>query len=242
METRRIRIIDSKKQSQKTIESTATTLGELKREIRAAGIDFDSSSSFHCGEMRAELKDDAAPIPATVMYKGVETSNLTFMITTTQKKIKSGAMSRNDAYAEIKRLNLQEVCKIKYKKNFTQCSTDDLIKLINSNAKKNNVETPKTEVSKVETPKQEPEVKAEAPKTENKEEPKPEVSMNNPRIDNIIDCIKKLLGELSDNDYIDSDVYDECIDLLEGITNVTNESSKDKKMSKREIDEMFDYM
>ena len=242
METRKIRVIDSKKQSQKIINSTATTLGELKNEIRAAGIDFDSNSSFHCGEMRAELKDDAAPIPATVMYKGVETSNLTFMITTTQKKIKSGAISRSDAYAEIKRLNLQEACKIKYKKNFTQCSTDDLINLINSNTKKDNVETPKTEVPKVETPKQEPEVEVENTKTENKKEPKPEVSVNNPRIDNLIDCIKKLLDELNDNEYIDSDVYDECMELLDNTGNNTSKSNISTKMSKREIDEMFDYM
>lgn len=41
-------------------------------------------------------------------------------------------MERKEAYAKIKELNLQEECKKKYGKNFTQCSTDNLVKLINS--------------------------------------------------------------------------------------------------------------
>ena len=41
-------------------------------------------------------------------------------------------MERKEAYAKIKELNLQEECKKQYGKNFTQCSTDSLVKLINS--------------------------------------------------------------------------------------------------------------
>lgn len=50
-------------------------------------------------------------------------------------------MERKEAYAKIKELNLQEECKKQYGKNFTQCSTDSLVKLIN-------VETFKKSVNK----------------------------------------------------------------------------------------------
>ena len=41
-------------------------------------------------------------------------------------------MERKEAYEQIKELNLQEECKKKYGKNFTQCKTDELIHLIQS--------------------------------------------------------------------------------------------------------------
>lgn len=90
METRKITIIDNKNQSQKVIaDSQATTLGELKSEMRARGISYEGCT-FYCGQMRAELKDDAAPLPATVMYRGQEVTDLTFLLTAPEKKIKSG--------------------------------------------------------------------------------------------------------------------------------------------------------
>lgn len=41
-------------------------------------------------------------------------------------------MERKEAYAKIKELNLQEECKKKYGKNFTQCKTDELVHLVQS--------------------------------------------------------------------------------------------------------------
>lgn len=41
-------------------------------------------------------------------------------------------MERKEAYAKIKELNLQEECKKRYGKNFTQCKTDELVHLIQS--------------------------------------------------------------------------------------------------------------
>ena len=52
------------------------------------------------------------------------------MLTTANKKIRSGAGDRPAAYAKIKQLGLQDACKAKYGKNFTQCSTSDLEALI----------------------------------------------------------------------------------------------------------------
>ena len=40
-------------------------------------------------------------------------------------------MERKEAYEQIKKLGLQEVCKKMYGKNFTQCKTTELEKIIN---------------------------------------------------------------------------------------------------------------
>ena len=40
-------------------------------------------------------------------------------------------MERKEAYEQIKKLRLQEVCKKMYGKNFTQCKTNELEKIIN---------------------------------------------------------------------------------------------------------------
>lgn len=136
METRKVTIINSKTQSQKVIQdSKATTLGELKQEMRERGIDYTGMTFFE-GHVRAELKDDAAPLPTNIPYKGQVVNDLTFMLTAPEKKVKSGAMSRAEAYAEIKKRGLQGACVDKFGKNFTQCSTADLISLIEKNSTK----------------------------------------------------------------------------------------------------------
>lgn len=136
METRKVTIINSKTQSQKIIQdSRATTLGELKQEMRERGIDYTGMTFFE-GHMRAELKDDAAPLPTNIPYKGQVVNDLTFMLTAPEKKVKSGAMSRIEAYAEIKKRGLQGACVDKFGKNFTQCTTADLISLIENNTVK----------------------------------------------------------------------------------------------------------
>lgn len=144
MDARKVIIVNNKTQSQKTIMSNATTLGELKAEARAAGINIEDMTWYE-GHMRAELKDDAAPLPATVMWKGTETTDLTFLLTQPEKKVKSGALDRATAYSHIKSLGLQEACKAKYGKNFTQCSTSDLIALIDENTKQEAIEMPQVE-------------------------------------------------------------------------------------------------
>ena len=129
--------------SQKSIMSEATTLGALKADMRAAGINYDNMTFFE-GRTRTELKDDASVLPTNVPVaaKGTTpastTNDLVFMLTTANKKIKSGAVDSKDrrpiAYAQIKQLGLQDACKAKYGKNFTQCSTPDLEALIASNS------------------------------------------------------------------------------------------------------------
>lgn len=220
MEARKIIVIDSKNQSQKSFMSTATTLGALKAELSENNISYDGCS-FYCGEMRAELVDDAAPIPETVMYKGEPKRDLTFMLTTTNKKIRSGAMSRLEIYGKIKELNLQEVCKAKYGKNFTMCSTVDLIRVIDEATKK---EEPKVE-----------------PKVEKKEEPK-NVVQNTVKCDcnynRLKEAIEYLADALYNEDCIKHSTYQELMTIL----NSDKPQEKSDRMSQREINDMFDFV
>ena len=111
--------------------SAATTLAELKADLRQYGIDYDGMT-FYEGTSKVELKDDTSVLPHDVLYKGQTTNELVFMLTNTNKKIKSGAdMSRADAYAAIKAKSLQGECMKRFGKNFTMCKTADLIALIN---------------------------------------------------------------------------------------------------------------
>lgn len=216
METRKVTIINSKTQSQKVIQdSKATTLGELKQEMRERGIDYAGMTFFE-GHMRAELKDDAAPLPTNIPYKGQVVNDLTFMLTTPEKKVKSGAMSRAEAYAEIKKRGLQSACVDEFGKNFTQCSTVDLISLIEKNSTKV-APAPKAEKPvEVEAP-----VAPEAPITEG----------------NTSKALAILTEALYENDIIEEETYDAVMVALKG-----GSYNAPEKMSKKEIDEMFGFV
>lgn len=218
METRKVTIINSKTQSQKVIQdSKATTLGELKKEMREGGIDYTGMTFFE-GHMRAELKDDAAPLPANIPYKGQVVNDLTFMLTAPEKKVRSGAMSRAEAYAEIKNRHLQSVCVEKFGKNFTQCSTADLISLFE-----------KGSTNAAPAPKAEKPVEAEAAP----------VTSDTPSHTgcNCSKAIAMLTEALYSNDTIEEETYDAVMAVLTGKSCNTPE-----KMSKKEIDEMFGFV
>ena len=151
METRKITIVSTKSQSKKVIMSSATTLAELKSDLRQNGIDYEGMSFFE-GTSKVELKNDTSVLPHDVPWKGTVTNELVFMLTNTNKKIRSGAMSRMEAYAEIKRMGLQDACLKKFGKNFTMCKTADLIALVQSNSAAKPAPVPKAEAKKEETP------------------------------------------------------------------------------------------
>jgi hypothetical protein len=132
METngRNITIINNKTQSQKVIEgSTATTLGELKAEMSKLGIPY-VGTEFYEGHIRATLKDDASILPSNIEYKGQVVNDLTFILSTPNKKIESGMATRKELYAEIAKRGLKGDAIAKYGKNFTQCSNSQLEELI----------------------------------------------------------------------------------------------------------------
>lgn len=225
MEFRKVTIINNKTQSQKVIQaSAATTLGELKREMREAGIEYEGMTFFE-GHLRAELKDDASILPTNIPYKGQVVNDLTFLLTAPEKKIKSGAMSRAEAYNAIKARGLQDECVKRFGKNFTMCKTQDLIDLLGEGAP---VKEEKKEVVK------EKPAKKEVAKEPVKEE-KPEVTATSEG--NVAGALEVLLEGLYGSDTIEEATYNRAMAVLKGTTYKAPE-----KMSRSEINKMFDFV
>lgn len=239
MEARKITIVQTKNQKKSVIMSSATTLSELKADLRQNGIDYDGMTFFE-GTSKVELKNDASVLPHDVPYKGTVTNELVFMLTNINKKIRSGAMSRKEAYDAIKANNLQAECVERFGKNFTMCKTADLISLVEEAGKK---------------PASAPAPKAEKPapvKEEKKEEaPVSEAKAPEAEATEIVDtkaraAISRLAEMLYDNDSIEWDEKEEILGILGGKVEVA--PSEDYKPSSAspysddEIDDMFEGM
>lgn len=137
---RKITVLVESTQSKHVLQSNATTLGELKDELRGKNISFNSDDVFKEGLSKTVLTTDESILPSNIPWRGEVTNDLIFMITAPQKKIKSGVMTRLEVYAEVKRLNLQDTISKKVGKNFTQCSTATLLTFIDE-ASENSCET-----------------------------------------------------------------------------------------------------
>lgn len=225
MEARKITVVQTKNQKKSVIMSAATTLAELKNDLRANGIDY-SGMTFFEGTSKVELKNDASVLPHDVPYKGTITNELVFMLTNTNKKIRSGAvaMSRTEAYSAIKSMGLQDACVKKFGKNFTMCKTADLIALIQSNGGS----------------------EPDAP-----EASAPVAPMNNGGecVDTVARAaISKLVEILENNGTIEDYEKEEVLDILGGAVAVSAAPSEEYKSklaspySDDEIDDMFEGM
>ena len=236
MEARKITVVQTKNQKKSVIMSAATTLAELKSDLRANDIDYDGMTFFE-GTSKVELKNDASVLPHDVPYKGTVTNELVFMLTNTNKKIRSGAaaMSRAEAYSAIKSMGLQDACVKKFGKNFTMCKTADLIALVQSNSASK--PTPKAETKKEE--------KMEAPVNT------PVTSISNGSV--CVDvaakaAISKLVEILEDNGTIEDYEKEKVLDILGGevaVATATSEEYKPKSASPYsddEIDDMFNFV
>lgn len=240
MEARKITVVQTKNQKKSVIMSAATTLAELKSDLRANGIDYDGMTFFE-GTSKVELKNDASVLPHDVPYKGTVTNELVFMLTNTNKKIRSGAatMSRAEAYSVIKSMGLQDACVKKFGKNFTMCKTIDLIALVQSNgAAKPAPVAPKAK-TKAETKKEE---KVETPVNT----PVAPASNGGECVDTVARAaISKLVEILEDNGTIEEDEKEEVLGILGGKVAVSAEPSEEYKpksaspYSDDEIDSMF---
>ena len=229
MEARKITIVQTKNQRKSVIMSAATTLAELKNDLRANGIDYDGMTFFE-GTSKVELKNDASVLPHDVPYKGTITNELVFMLTNTNKKIRSGAttMSRTEAYRAIKSMGLQDACVKKFGKNFTMCKTADLIALVQSN-----------DASK-------PALKAETKKEEKVEAPVTPASNGGECVDTVARAaISRLVVILEDNGTIEDYEKEEVLGILGSevaVSVVPSEEYKPKSASPYsddEIDDMF---
>ena len=223
---RKVTIINNKTQSQKVIQaSTATTLGELKREMREAGIEYEGMTFFE-GHLRAELKDDASILPTNIPYKGQVVNDLTFLLTAPEKKIKSGAMSRAEAYNAIKARGLQDECVKRFGKNFTMCKTQDLIDLLKEDSV---LKEKKREVVK------EKPAKKEVAKEPVKEEKVVEAAASSEG--DVAGALEILLEDLYGSDVIEEGTYDRVMAVLKG-----TDYKEPEKMSRSEINKMFDFV
>lgn len=232
MEARKITVVQTKNQKKSVIMSAATTLAELKSDLRANGIDYDGMTFFE-GTSKVELKNDASVLPHDVPYKGTITNELVFMLTNTNKKIRSGAtnMSRMEAYNAIKSMGLQNACVKKFGKNFTMCKTADLIALIQSNGAAKPVPVAHKAEAKAEA-------KVEAP-----------ASNGGECVDTVARAaISKLVEILEDNGTIEGYEKEEVLGILGGKVVVSAEPSEEYKpksaspYSDDEIDDMFTGM
>lgn len=229
MEARKITVVQTKNQKKSVIMSAATTLAELKSDLRANGIDYNGMTFFE-GTSKVELKNDASVLPHDVPYKGTVTNELVFMLTNTNKKIRSGAatMSRAEAYSVIKSMGLQDDCVKKFGKNFTMCKTADLIALIQSNS------APK------------PTPKAVAKKEEKVETPVAPASNDGECVDTVARiAISKLVGILRDNGTIEDYEEEEVINTLGGKAELNEAPSEEcepelaSSYSDDEVNDMF---
>lgn len=135
MEARNITIVSTQNQNKYVVNTDATTLAELKSALSAQGIPY-SGMTFYEGLSHTELLTDESVLPHDVPYKGAVTNELVFMLTTPNKKIKSGVSlpeTRQALYETIEELGLRDACIATYGKNFTQCKNSELMSLIEEN-------------------------------------------------------------------------------------------------------------
>lgn len=234
MEKRKITVIPTKTHKTQVIESAATTLAELKADLTKAGIDYTDCTFFE-GLTKIELKNDAAILPHDVPYKGTTTNNLVFMITNASKKIRSGAkLDRKAIIEEIKVKNLTEVVKKTYGKNYTNCKTEDLQKILNKEVASTpadaSASTAKTAPAKKEVPNK------PAMKTTDLSSYVTKAELRK--------VIESLLKEMEDADvdYIE-DVDIDNIAIIGKVSSSNSEEEKsDSPYSPNELDDMFKGM
>lgn len=254
MEARKILFVLSNSSNQKSIMSEAETLGALKADMRRAGISYDGMT-FYEGRTRTELKDDASvlpvnvPVPAKGTTPATTTNDLVFMLTTANKKIKSGALSpeRKNTLEEIKAKGLGAAVTAKFGKNATQCKTPDLLAFLAEQSKPaSQVATKAPKAKKVE---EEKVAVDENPDITIKEVIEGEPIDITPRTECVDKVAREVLRELIERLDGEDDLYEDYSNLLEKLdTGVVSEEQeqptetkavKEEKLSNSEINDLF---
>lgn len=128
METRKITIANTRDQKKSVVMSAATTLGELKADLDAAGINY-YDMDFIEALTKTQLRGDDSVLPHDVPYNHTTTNELVFLLTTPNRKIKSG-MDRSEVYGIINNHPesdaLKEAIKNHFGRNYTMVQTADL--------------------------------------------------------------------------------------------------------------------
>ena len=252
MEARKILFVLSNSSNQKSIMSEAETLGALKADMRRAGINYDGMT-FYEGRTRTELKDDASilpvnvPVPAKGTNPATTTNDLVFMLTTANKKIKSGALSseRKNTLEEIKAKGLGAAVTAKFGKNATQCKTPDLLAFLAEQSKPaSQVATKAPKTKKVE----------EIAVDENPDITIKEVIKGEPiNITPCTECVdivaREVLSELIERLNEEDDLYNDYSDLIDKLSiggmpekqeqPTETKAVKEEKLSNSEINDLF---
>ena len=237
MEKRKITVIPTKTHKTQVIESAATTLAELKADLTKAGIDYTDCTFFE-GLTKIELKNDAAILPHDVPYKGTTTNNLVFMITNASKKIRSGAkLDRKAIIEEIKSKNLTELVKKTYGKNYTNCKTEDLQKILNKEAASTTADT------SAPTAKAAP-AKKEAPSKPAMKADDPSNYVTKAELKKVIESLLKEMENagMEYSDDIDIDNIAIIGNVTSNTSNTVKEEKSDSPYSANELDDMFKNM
>lgn len=172
MQEREILIANNRDQTRYRIVTDASTLGELQDAItrnenvyRMSGgawvsnptpIDFEGLT-FTEGITKTQLLDRSTQLPTNVEFKGARTNNLVMLLTNTVKNIQSGmAMSRKEAYAEVKRLGITGTITEGEGINWTRVKTSVLETYIYAAQGKNNnaaaIEEARAELKEINAP------------------------------------------------------------------------------------------
>lgn len=139
MEPRKIIIVDSSSNQKVVLNTDATTFGELKRAARAAGINYEGKDWLEGITQNVPVSDDSL-LPVNVRYtpktgpnagQEVITNNLAYMLTDTNKKIKSG-FDRKSLYLTVKNDNLADWIRSTYHKSYTNMTNKELYDAISA--------------------------------------------------------------------------------------------------------------
>ena len=259
---REILIANTKTQKRSKVNTSATTLGELKADLRAAGIEY-GGMTFTEGISKTQLLDDAAQLPQNVMYKGQPTNNLVILLTNTKKNISSGTMTRKEAYQAIKDNNLQEAVKEEFGRNFTQVPTSDLLVFIAQNgvsetAKELDDKATDTENNNIIAPEVE---EKETPDTEDEDLPDyVDDIITDTRVDSIVNSLYVHIAILVDNEVLSVADLEELSGDIKCLTKVAKKeqntveklpfeetpkktvSTSDGSITDNDIDDMLDEL
>lgn len=126
MEARTIWILDRATNAHVKIITDATTFGELKQAAKAAGVHYEGKDWLERISQQSPLSDESI-LPTNLPWQGKVTNDLVFVLTDTNKKIKSG-LGRNEILEKVRDLGLQQELKLKYGKPYTNISNDTLLK------------------------------------------------------------------------------------------------------------------
>lgn len=212
MQARKITVVQTKNQKKSVVMTNATTLGELKEALTESGIDYEGMT-FYEGLSKTELKQDSSILPHDIERNGTVTNELVFMLTNTDKKIRSGAMLRPELYTYIKTNNLQAEVQRKFGKNFTMCKTADLQWIVDNHMKGSKAAASIVSKEKVNT------VQVAAPVHEETQHNECDCNGLNSAVVTLAEAVTRLVCMLEENNCLDEVDSSYIRDVLNPIVN-----------------------